>query len=102
MSSAFCYCNKEVVRPEWFAKYLKDGESTRTEQMRRTLAVAGIVDDERAIRLSKAYMEERNKRLRLLDDAKEVLDQLKGRYPLGLITNGPADVQREEVSTLGI
>ena len=27
---------------------------------------------------------------------------MKGRYPLGLITNGPADIQNQEVDTLGI
>jgi putative hydrolase of the HAD superfamily len=38
----------------------------------------------------------------LFDDALEVLTLLKSRFPLGLITNGPADIQRMEIETLGI
>ncbi|MEA2554651.1 MAG: putative hydrolase of the superfamily [Fimbriimonadaceae bacterium] len=101
-AKAFRNFIKEVTHPDWYSLYLKTGESTRTEQMRRTLAEAGIVDEDRAVRLSETYMRERNTRLKLFDDAKEVLDVLKGRYPLGLITNGPADVQRQEIATLNI
>ena len=99
---AFRGFHKEIHHPDWYSKYLKKGEITRTEQMRRTLAEVQIQDDERAQRLSDTYMRERDSRLRLFDDAVEVLDLLKGRYPLGLITNGPADVQRQEISTLKI
>lgn len=85
-----------------FEIYLKNGEPTRTEQMRRTLDQAGIVDEARAQALSETYMRERDAGLRLFHDAIAVLDILKARYPLGLITNGPADIQRQEVNTLGI
>jgi putative hydrolase of the HAD superfamily len=93
---------KEVTHPDWYSQYLKNGEITRTEAMRRALAEAGVVDEERAVRLSQTYMQERDQRLRLFDDTLEVLDLLKAKYPLGLITNGPADVQRQEVKTLKI
>jgi putative hydrolase of the HAD superfamily len=86
----------------WYETYLKDAEPTRTEQMRRTLAELGIADEARAAALSEAYMRERNAHLRLFPDAIPVLNALKPRYPLGLITNGPADVQRQEIATLGI
>ena len=72
---------KEVTHPDWYSRYLKNGESTRTEQMRRTLAEAGMVDEERARRLSETYMRERNSLLRLFDDTREVLDLLKPRSP---------------------
>jgi len=93
---------KEVPHSDWYPRYLKCGEVTRTEQMRRTLAEVNVVDDERAARLSESYMHERDSRLRLFDDAVEVLDLLKPKYPLGLITNGPADIQRQEINTLKI
>lgn len=83
-------------------KYLETGEPTRTEQMRRTLALAGVVDEDMAAALSETYRVERNRNLRLFSDAIPVLDILFARYPLGLITNGPADIQRQEVETLGI
>lgn len=86
----------------WYPIYLKESEPTRTEQMRLTLLHIGIADDERAKRLSQAYMEERDSALRLFDDAIEVLDKLKAKYPMGLMTNGPADLQRMEIATLGI
>ena len=93
---------KEVPQSDWYPGYLKSGEVTRTEQMRRTLAEVDVIDEGRAIKLSALYMTERDSRLRLFDDAGEVLDLLKGKYALGLITNGPADVQRQEIKTLKI
>jgi putative hydrolase of the HAD superfamily len=93
---------KEVNHPDWYSQYLKSGEITRTEAMRRALAEANVIDEERAVRLSQTYMKERDRRLSLFDDSIEVLDLLKPLYPLGLITNGPADVQRQEVATLKI
>lgn len=83
--------------------YLKSGEITRTEQMRRTLARLGIEDAEHAARLSQCYMERRDANLALFPDALDVLNRLReAGYRLGLITNGPADIQRQEIETLGI
>ncbi len=87
---------------EWYAGYLKNAEPSRTEQMRRTLARLGIDDLERAALLSRTYMEERDRALKLFPDANPVLEELSARFPLGIITNGPADVQRQEIATLGI
>ncbi|RYG43818.1 HAD family hydrolase, partial [bacterium] len=86
----------------WYAKYLKNGGVSRVEQMRLTLLRLGIVDDALAQELGDRYGQERDSRLALFEDATEVLDELAGRFPLGLITNGPADIQRQEVATLGI
>lgn len=86
----------------WYAIYLKTAEPTRTELMRRALLLAGIADDDLAHRLGQEYMSLRDKNLKLFPDAWGVLTQLKARYPLGLITNGPADVQRQEIATVGI
>lgn len=86
----------------WYAIYLQTAEPTRTEQMRRTLAEIAIVDDERAKRLSEAYMRDRDSNLRLFPDALSVLETFAARFPLGLITNGPADLQRQEIATLGV
>lgn len=86
----------------WYQTYLKEGEPTRTEQMRLTLRRIGIEDEALAIRLSEAYGRHRNDGLQLFDDAWEVLQTLHERYPMGLITNGPADIQRQEIAALGI
>ena len=86
----------------WYASYLRKGEPTRTEQMRLTLLQIGIDDPVKAKEVSDFYAAERNRSLKLFPEAKEVLEKLKSRYPLGLITNGPADIQRQEIATLGI
>lgn len=83
--------------------YLKSGEATRTEQMRRMLRLIEIENDELAAELSRSYMERRNACLTLFPDALPVLDALRAAgYPMGLITNGPADIQRMEVETLDL
>jgi len=91
-----------LKRTGWYEGYLKKGEPTRTEQMRLTLKRVGIDDEDQARRLSDSYAEERNLNLQLFADALQVLEKLKQCFTLGLITNGPADVQRQEIATLGI
>ncbi|MBI3722181.1 MAG: HAD family hydrolase, partial [Fimbriimonas ginsengisoli] len=87
---------------DWYPAYLKTGEPTRTEQMRLALLEVGVDDPRRAGELSRCYMEERDRALRLFPDVTMVLDRLQERFRLGLITNGPADVQRQEIATLGL
>jgi putative hydrolase of the HAD superfamily len=91
-----------LKQTEWYGKYLVSGNSTRVEQMRRALIHANCGDLDLAQKLADAYAEERDRALMLFDDAKTVLDALYGKMPLGLITNGPADVQRQEIATLGV
>ena len=85
-----------------YEHYLKEGGVTRREQMRRMLVALEREDDEHADRLSEAYGHHRDANLKLFPDAIEVLTELKARYPLGLITNGPADIQRQEIATTGV
>ena len=83
--------------------YLKSGAHTRAEGMRRTLRLLEIEHEEMALRLGEHYAERRNANLRLFPDALTVLDRLRDAgTPMGLITNGPADVQRQEIETLGL
>ena len=83
--------------------YLKSGAHTRAEQMRRTLKLLEVENEELALHLGDHYAERRNANLRLFPDALDVLNRLQSAgYPLGLITNGPADVQRQEIETLAL
>ncbi len=52
--------------------------------------------------LARLYGEERARRYRLYDEVPEVLSALAGRYRLGLVTNGPSDLQREKVAAVGL
>jgi len=94
---AFCPTLKGT---DWYGTYLQQGEPCRTELMRLVLLRFGIDDPARARILGDRYAEERDKTLRLFDDAVELLENLHGTFPIGLITNGPADVQRQEIATL--
>lgn len=87
---------------DWYDGYLKKGEPTRTEQMRMTLLRVGVDDPSLARVLGDTYAQLRDSNLRLFEEAEEVLERLFGRYPLGLITNGPADIQRQEIGTLAV
>lgn len=101
-ATAFRDFSPRVKKEGWYERYCDSGEPTRTEQMRRTLGLAGVVDEARAQRLSESYMRNRDANLRLFPDAIEVLEALQPRYPMGLITNGPADIQRQEIATCGV
>jgi putative hydrolase of the HAD superfamily len=101
-AAAFRDFSKGLKESEYYAAYLKSGEVTRTELMRRTLARMGVENPEHAARLSEAYMRNRDRFLTLFPEALGFLERLRGKYPLGLITNGPADIQRQEIATLGI
>ena len=91
-----------IKTSHWYQKYLESGEITRVELMRRVLERIGIYDDELASNLSTTYYVERHAALELFPEAHDVLQRLHETFKLGLITNGPADIQRQEIETLGI
>jgi len=100
---AFREFSPSLKKTGWYETYLKFGEPTRTEQMRRALAELGIDNAQLAREMGDAYGAARNRNLKLFPEAIEFLDLAKERgYKLGLITNGPADIQRQEIATLRI
>jgi putative hydrolase of the HAD superfamily len=101
-AAAFRDFSPTLKQTGWYPAYLKSGAPTRLEQMRLTLMRVGIDNPAHAAELSETYMRTRDEALALFPDALEILDYLKPRYPLGLITNGPADIQRQEVVTLNL
>jgi len=86
----------------WYERYLADGGSSRTELMRLTLQSLGIDSPSLAERLSASYYAHRHSNLKLFPESLEVLDQLSQCSSLGLITNGPADVQNLQIDLLRI
>ncbi len=99
---AFREFSPTIKDTHWYAKYLESGETTRVELMRRVLERAGNFDEDLAERLSHTYYVERHAALELFPEVPEVLERLHTRFKLGLITNGPADIQRQEIETLHI
>ncbi len=98
----FAEFGKSMGSSEWYPQYCASGEATRRELMRRVVRAAGSDDEDLADRLSHTYYIERAAALELFPEAREVLDALHGRYTLGMITNGPADIQRQEIQVLRI
>ena len=91
----------------WRERYLTNASSTRTEAMRRALHRHGTplsTEDSEALAqwLSDEYLHGRVARMHLYPDAIAVLERLASQFPLGLITNGPADSQRQEIEVLGV
>ncbi len=92
----------ELKTSHWYEIYLTQGAITRVQLINETLHTLGIEDAELAWRIGDAYGQARNNLLALFPEARKVLSVLHNKYPLGLITNGPADVQRQEIETLNI
>lgn len=93
---------EDIKRAHWYEIYLSQGHVTRMELMRLALARLGVDDPHLAFELGRVYGAARRERLALFPGARELLDELKGKVLLGVITNGPADIQREELQDLGI
>ncbi len=99
---AFWQMMEEIRQEPWRSRYLRSGEPTRTETMRRMLSLLGVVPDGLAEQLSARYLQLRESQLQLFEDTLPVLDALRERYRLFLITNGPAQEQRRELRLLGL
>jgi len=78
-----------------------------TDELRRTawgrILSARGVDEADATRLADAYSEIRRETgMSLYDGVSRFLDDLRARYRLGILTNGPSDMQWEKVEKLGL
>lgn len=69
----------------------------RIETWKRTLMRFNIGSDSLAEELAESFMQTRSCIHELYDDTLECLNKLDGKYSLGLITNGPPDVQRKKI-----
>ncbi len=68
----------------------------------KLLQERGEVDQQRALRLAECYFNVRIASLRMFDGARELLKRLRRRFRLGLITNGPSDMQWAKIDMLKI
>ncbi len=69
-------------------------EEIRLEAFRRTLREAGRPDEDLARRLYGTYMRHRFGDIVLYEDASPALEALRGRYTLGMISNGNSYPER--------
>lgn len=81
---------------------LESTERIRLHIIERLLADRGSHDPALAARLSEAYGAVRDETgIVPYDDVAALLDDLRTRYRLGLLTNGPSDMQWEKIRSLG-
>jgi YjjG family noncanonical pyrimidine nucleotidase len=79
--------HKDVIRFERFHKIFKS---------------VGVDDYELSLKFSDDYLRESPKKKNLLPNALEVLDYLKPKYPLFIITNGFEEIQGTKITSSGI
>ncbi len=81
---------------------LESTDRIRLHIIERLLAEHGSDDPTYAARLSDAYGAVRDESsVRPFVGVRTLLNDLKGRYGLGLLTNGPSDIQWEKIRSLG-
>ena len=82
-----------------------DPESAKSLRKRiwiELLREHGIADDDLAHSLSQAYIKLRTASLALFNGVLPLLADLREKYTLGLLTNGPSDLQRGKINLLGL
>ena len=96
------YAKKNIELWEAYGK----GEITRdflmAERFRYTLSRMGVDDQQLAEEIGHQYLEILPNKTALMPDALEVLDYLKKKYPITLISNGFTEVQYKKINSSGI
>lgn len=77
-------------------------EVLRVLRFRSALQRFGITDGRLTSRLAEGYLERSPRKTALMPGAQELLDAVKGRYRLHIITNGFEEVQRVKLACCGI
>jgi putative hydrolase of the HAD superfamily len=80
---------------EWIAGY-------RVEAWARALNDHGIDDRALAAELAEAFRIDRKNRHVVFPESRRVLEVLRGRVKLGMLTNGAPDIQREKIDKSGL
>lgn len=92
------WSDEASVEREWRTRL----EEARTHVIGLALSREGL-DVDRAPNLSRRYWEENSSRMRLFDDAIETLTSLRAAgFQIGLITNGPASMQRWKIGQFAL
>ncbi len=87
----------EAGEDEHFRRLQRIVPHYRTDAWTQGLRALGVDDPELGKKLGERFPEERRKRSYVYEETFEVLDQLKQRYKLLLLTNGSPDLQQEKL-----
>lgn len=101
------FINKwDIIMKAKYEKYLK-GEITfqelRKERIKTMFSVYDIrITDSEAEKIFDSYQEIYEKNWKTFDDAEEVLDELKAKYKLAIVSNGNSMQQRKKIRLTGL
>jgi FMN hydrolase / 5-amino-6-(5-phospho-D-ribitylamino)uracil phosphatase len=73
-----------------------------TDHFAEVLAPHGVHDEERLQAAIDVYVADRFRGLRLFPEAVDVVERVRRQSGIGMITNGPSDIQRTKIDLLGI
>lgn len=92
------WANFREGEQEEFRKLEKLAPGYRKEAWTRGLRALGVEDEVLGAKLAEQFPAERRSRPLVYDETFRVLDALKGKYKLLLLTNGSPDLQREKLA----
>ncbi|GGG88028.1 HAD family hydrolase [Paenibacillus radicis (ex Gao et al. 2016)] len=92
------WANFREGEQEEFRKLEQLAPTYRREAWTRGLKSLGVDDAELGAKLAEQFPAERRKRPIVYEETFRVLDALKGKYKLLLLTNGSPDLQREKLA----
>lgn len=92
------WANFREGEQEEFRKLEQLAPGYRKEAWTRGLRALGVENEELGAKLAEQFPAERRKRPLVYDETFRVLDALKGKYKLLLLTNGSPDLQREKLA----
>lgn len=96
------YAKKNIELWEAYGKGEVTKEFLMAERFRYPLAKMGVDDHTLADEIGHQYLDILPTQKTLMPDAIEVLDYLKARYPLTIISNGFTEVQYKKLESSGI
>jgi putative hydrolase of the HAD superfamily len=96
------YAKKNIELWEAYGKGEIDKEFLMAERFRYPLSRMGVDDEQLAAEIGHQYLDILPTQTALMPDAIEVLDYLKARYPMTIISNGFTEVQYKKLKSCGI
>jgi putative hydrolase of the HAD superfamily len=96
------YAKRNIELWEAYGKGEITKEFLMSERFRYPLAKMGVDDNQLAEEIGHQYLEILPTQKTLMPDAREVLDYLKKKYSLTLISNGFTEVQYKKIDSCGI
>ncbi len=104
---------KEIFTKQNYNRFFKEAAArrhhreefeinTRQEAFRELLLDANIKNNNLAGKIAGTYTDQRVNSLKLFEEVKKVLKKVSSKFKVGLLTNGPSDIQWEKIKKLNL